>query len=575
MSKTIKGINASEGISQAKVLRIIEEELDLSKKIGKPEIEIKTLNQAVVKASEQIKQLITNASKNNLGEDKLAIFNAHLQIANDPSMIDEIKVIIKNQNCNAGYALATIQQKYVNLFSNMDNEYMQERAADIKDVCHRIQLIIANKTEVDLASISEKVILVSDDLTPSQTAILNKEYVLGFATNIGGRTSHAAIMARSLGIPAVLGLKNITSSCSDGDQLIINGNAGYVIINPTEKEIIGHQTLIATQKQEKLLLEKYKNKNTFTKDNQAIEVAGNIGSPKDVAQVNEVGGEAVGLFRSEFLYMDSPEWPTEETQYNAYKEALILMNGKRVVIRTLDIGGDKTLDYFKFPVEMNPFLGYRAIRLCLDRKEIFRTQLRALLRASNHGKLAIMFPLIATVQELKDSIAFLDETKAELTKENITFANDIEIGMMIEVPAAAVIAEKLAKYVDFFSIGTNDLIQYTMAADRMNESVSYLYQPLNPSILTLVNNVIIAGKKHNIWTGMCGEMAGDPAAVSILVGMGIHELSMSASSILRTRALIAKLEIPQVQKLAQAALDCETAEEVQKLVDEFNEKINK
>ncbi len=575
MSKIIKGINASEGIAQAKVLRIVEEELNLSLKKSDSVTEIKVLDDAVIKTLAAINKLMENVSKNNLGDDKLAIFQAHLQIANDPSMISEIKTIIEKENCNAAYALAIVQKKYVNLFANMDDEYMKERAADIKDVCYRMQLIIANKAEVDLAAIDEKVILVSDDLTPSQTAVLNKKYVLGFATNIGGRTSHAAIMARSLGIPAVLGLKNITTNCQDGQIIIINGDAGYVIIEPSEKEIIEHKALIAQNEKEKLLLNKYKNKSTLTKDNHPIEVAGNIGNPKDVEAITKVGGEAVGLFRSEFLYMDSREWPTEETQFQAYKEALTLMHGKRVVIRTLDIGGDKTLDYFKFPAEMNPFLGYRAIRLCLDRKDIFRTQLRALLRASNYGKLAIMFPLIATVEELKNAIAFLDKVKAELISEKITFKKDIEVGMMIEVPAAAIVADKLAKYVDFFSIGTNDLIQYTMAADRMNETVAYLYQPLNPSILRLVDLVIKAGQKHNVWTGMCGEMAGDVSAVPILVGMGIHELSMSASSILRTRALIAKLTLLEAQALTNKALECETAAEVQKLVDDFNKEINK
>ncbi len=570
MNKIIKGINASEGIAQAKVLRIIEEELDLSKKQADPKAEFSKLDAAILETEKQINDLIKNATKNNLDEDKLAIFNAHLQIAKDPTMIKEMKQIIEANNCNVAYALAQVQKKYVDIFANMDDSYMQERAADIKDVCHRMQLIIAHKTEVDLSAISEQVILVSEDLTPSQTAVLNKKYVLGFATNIGGRTSHAAIMARSLGIPAVLGLKNITNNCQDGQVMIINGNDGYVIIAPDEAEITKHKNLIKTQAIEAELLKKYINVATFTKDNIAIELAANIGNPNDVLPVVEVGGEAVGLFRSEFLYMDSTEWPTEETQFQSYKQALTLMGNKRVIIRTLDIGGDKTLNYFKFPEEMNPFLGYRAIRLCLDRKEIFRTQLRALLRASNHGTLAIMFPLIATVQELKESIAFLDKIKAELTSEKISFDQNIEVGMMIEIPAAAVLAEKFAKYVDFFSIGTNDLIQYTMAADRMNESVAYLYQPLNPSILTLVNNVIKAGKKHNVWTGMCGEMAGDVSAVPILIGMGIHELSMSASSILRTRAQIAQINMPDAKALAQRALDCETAEEVQILVDKFN-----
>ncbi len=573
MSKLIKGIGASEGIAFTKVLLIEEVELDLTKKKSVAEDEIKLFNNAIEKAVKQITKLISSAIKNNLGEEKAAIFEAHLQIANDPSMTQEVITLIKTENCNAGYALDKVSKKYIAMFEAIDDAYMRERSADIKDVSRRMQMIIANKAEVDLSAISEKVIIVAEDLTPSQTAVLNKKYILGFATNIGGRTSHAAIMARSLGIPAVLGLKTITKDVRNGEILILNGQKGYVIINPTTEEINEHKTLLVEEEKTKELLKKFKNKKTLTKDNVHFELAGNIGNPKDVVAVNEAGGEAVGLFRSEFLYMESDQWPTEDTQYESYKESLVAMKGKRVIIRTLDIGGDKTLNYFKFPEEMNPFLGYRAIRLCLDRKEIFRTQLRALLRASMHGQLSIMFPLIATVKELKDALKFLDKVKAELDTEKIAYNKNIEVGMMMEVPAAAVIADKLAKYVDFFSIGTNDLIQYTMAADRMNETVAYLYEPLNPSILTLVNNIIQSGKKHNVWTGMCGEMAADHLAVPVLIGMGIHELSVSASSILRTRAQISQLTIKDTQELAAQVLECETAQEVEKLVLAFNKKV--
>ena len=565
----LKGIGASTGISIAKVFKLEEVEVKITNTKGEPAVEIKKVEDAIKVAMKQIEDIKAVALK-NLGPEEAAIFDAHIQVASDPAMLGEIKTLIESDKVNAIFATDKITSNYVEMFSSMDDEYMKERAADIKDVAKRIINAIAGVKTVDLSAINEEVIIVAEDLTPSDTAQLNKKYVKGFATNIGGRTSHSAIMARSLEIPAVLGLKEITSKTKDGDMISLDGESGEVIIKPTATEIkelkVKEEELIKFEKESKAFI----GKESKTIDGHEVELAGNIGSPNDVEGVTKNDGEAVGLFRSEFLYMDAKDWPTEEEQFESYKKALEGMKGKRVVVRTLDIGGDKTLTYFKFPEEMNPFLGYRAVRLTLDKKDIFKTQLRALFRASAFGKLAIMFPMIATIDEFKQSKALAEEAKAELKKEGIKFADDVEIGMMMEIPAAAVMAKQFAKHADFFSIGTNDLMQYTMAADRMNEKVSYLYQPLNPAILTLIKYIIEGAHSEGKWAGMCGEMAGDSRAVPILLGLGLDEFSMSATSILKVRMQISKIKFEDAKKLALKAVDMSTQDEVQKLVDQFN-----
>ncbi len=418
--------------------------------------------------------------------------------------------------------------------------------------------------------IDEEVIVVAHDLTPSDTAQLNREFVKAFVTDIGGRTSHSAIMARSLEIPAIVGTKDITSLVKEGDLIIIDGLEGDVIVHPETSDVTTYETKAKAFASQKAEWDKLKDEPTTTADGKHIELAANIGTPKDLVGVKSNGGEAVGLYRTEFLYMDSPDFPTEEAQFEAYKEVLEGMEGKAVVVRTMDIGGDKELPYLTLPHEMNPFLGYRAIRICLAQPDMFRTQLRALLRASVFGQLRIMFPMIATLQEFRQAKGMLLEEKAKLVSEGVEVSENIEVGIMIEIPAAAVIADKFAKEVDFFSIGTNDLIQYTMAADRMNERVSYLYQPYNPSILRLIKNVIDASHKEGKWTGMCGEMAGDQTAVPLLVGLGLDEFSMSASSILKTRSLMKRLDTKQMAELADKAInDCDTADEVAKLVETY------
>ncbi|AHF58245.1 phosphoenolpyruvate--protein phosphotransferase [Spiroplasma eriocheiris] len=568
MSNKIKGIGSSNGIAIAKVFKLEEPRLNIEKTtIDNVDDEIKLLDQAIIKAKGDIEKLQKIALE-KLGAEKAAIFEAHGQILQDPVMLDEAKGIINNEKLNAAYAIDNVAKKYIAMFSEMDDPYFKERASDIKDVTDRLVKYILDVPVLDLATINEEVIIVANDLTPSQTAQLDPQYAKGFACDMGGRTSHAAIMARSLEIPAVLGLKNITTLAHHGDDIIIDGTTGEVILKPEPNEIKEWTDKKAAfiKKQQELLT--FKDKPTVSKDGfKGFTLEGNIGSPKDVQGVLDNGGEGVGLFRSEFLYMDNDHFPTEDEQFVAYKAALEGMQGRPVIIRTLDIGGDKKLSYFEFPEEMNPFLGYRAIRLCLDREDVFRTQLRALLRASAFGKLGIMFPMIATIDEFKKAKAITLEEKANLLKEGHKVADNVEIGMMMEVPAAAVLADQFAKHADFFSIGTNDLIQYTMAADRMSQFVSYLYQPYNPSILRLLKTIIDGAHKEGKWVGMCGEMAGEPLAIPILMGMKLDYFSMSATSILRARSIISKLDTNEMAKLAETVLSCETSEEVINLVE--------
>lgn len=572
MSKKLQGIGASPGVSVAKIFELVETHVDIKDdKIIDTIKEIEKVHEAIKDTIIQIEKIKAKALI-NLGEEEASVFDAHIQVASDPAMSSEIIDMINKEKFNSLYATSIITNKYSQMFETMDDVYMKERAADIKDVSKRIINSLAGVKSTDVSSIDEEVIVVAVDLTPSDTAQLNKKFVKGFITDIGGRTSHAAIMARSLEIPAVLGLNDITKQVKNGDLVSMNGDSGEILINPTEEEIIDLKTIAKELEESKKLDATFKGKETKTMDDHEVELAANIGSPKDVEGANEYDAEGVGLFRSEFLYMDAKDWPSEDEQFESYSKVLKGMNGKRVVIRTLDIGGDKILDYFEFPEEMNPFLGYRAIRLSLDKKDIFQTQLRALLRASVNGRLAIMFPMIATVNEFLDAKNEYEKAKVSLTKEGVKFADNIEVGMMVEIPAAAVISRQFAKHVDFMSIGTNDLMQYTMAADRMNEKVSYLYQPLNPSMITLINMIIQGAHAEGKWVGMCGEMAGDKNAIPLLVGMGLDEFSMSSTSILSARRQISGIKISDAQELVKKALEQSTQEEIQELVQTFNKK---
>ncbi|MEG0496429.1 MAG: phosphoenolpyruvate--protein phosphotransferase, partial [Carnobacterium sp.] len=506
-----------------------------------------------------------------LGEEEAQVFDAHLMVLSDPELIGGIESNISDNKVNAESALKEVTDMFIGIFEGMeDNPYMQERAADIKDVTKRVLSHLLGVRLPNPSMIDEEVIVIAHDLTPSDTAQLNRKYVKAFVTDIGGRTSHSAIMARSLEIPAIVGTKTITDLVKEGDIIVVDGLEGDVLVHPEEKDISFYEEKAKQFENQKAEWNKLRNEETYTADGKHIELAANIGTPKDLVGVKNNGAEAIGLYRTEFLYMDSPDFPTEDAQFEAYKTILEGMGDKAVVVRTMDIGGDKELPYLTLPHEMNPFLGYRAIRICLAEPEMFKTQLRALLRASVFGKLRIMFPMIATLGEFRKAKSMLLEEKEKLVNEGIAVSEDIEVGIMIEIPAAAVLADKFAKEVDFFSIGTNDLIQYTMAADRMNEQVSYLYQPYNPSILRLIKNVIDASHKEGKWTGMCGEMAGDQTAVPLLMGLGLDEFSMSASSILKTRSLMKRLDTVKMTELANRAInDCDTAEEVVSLVEEY------
>ncbi|HJA90299.1 MAG TPA: phosphoenolpyruvate--protein phosphotransferase [Candidatus Jeotgalibaca merdavium] len=576
MENRLMGIAASDGIAIGKAYLLTEPDLTFAKKtIDNPEGEITRLLDSFENAKSEV-QAIRDHVAIAVGEEEAQVFDAHVMVLSDPEMLDTIKSNITDNKVNAEQALADVSGMFIAMFEGMvDNPYMQERAADIRDVTERVMGHLLGVKIPSPSTIKEEVVIVAKDLTPSDTAQLNRQYVKGFVTDIGGRTSHSAIMARSLEIPAVVGTKTITELAADGVMVIIDGLEGNIIVNPDEATLAEYkekQTSFETQKEE---WAKLKDAETVTKDGKHVELAANIGTPKDLQGVNDNGAEAIGLYRTEFLYMDSEQFPTEQEQFEAYKAVLEGMNGKAVVVRTMDIGGDKELPYLQLPEEMNPFLGYRAIRICLAEPDMFRTQLRALLRASVYGKLRIMFPMIATLNEFREAKQMLEEEKAKLVAEGQSVSDDIEVGIMIEIPAAAVLAHQFAKEVDFFSVGTNDLIQYTMAADRMNERVSYLYQPYNPAILTLLKHVIDSAHAEGKWVGMCGEMAGDQTAVPLLLGLGLDEFSMSASSILKTRSLLAKLDSKEMEALAHKAInECSTVEEVIALVEELTESLS-
>ncbi|MGZ0042479.1 phosphoenolpyruvate--protein phosphotransferase [Paenibacillus ottowii] len=562
----ISGIAASAGIAIARAFILEHPNYAVERRaVGDVEAEIARLDAALAESQTELES-IKEKTLRELGEKKAEIFASHLLILNDPELIDPVKAKIRDEQLNADYALDEVATQFISMFENMKSAYLQERASDMRDVTKRVLNHLLGVHFVSPAEIAEETIVLAEDLTPSDTAQLNREFVKGFATNIGGRTSHSAIMARSLEIPAVVGTKNILSQAKSGDLIIVDGLDGHVFVNPTEEIVAEYRAKQVAYDKQREEWRKLRGEATVSVDGVHVELAANIGTPNDVAGVLDNGGEGVGLYRTEFLYMGRDKLPSEEVQYTAYKTVLEKMEGKPVVVRTLDIGGDKELPYLDLPKEMNPFLGFRAIRLCLDRQDIFRTQLRALLRASVHGNLRVMFPMIATLNEFREAKAVLLEEKEKLVAEGVAVSEEIQLGIMVEIPSTAVLADQFAKEVDFFSIGTNDLIQYTMAADRMNERVSYLYQPYNPSILRLVKMVIDAAHREGRWVGMCGEMAGDATAIPLLLGLGLDEFSMSATSILPARSQISKLSRADMEKLAAKALDMQTAEQVVELV---------
>ena len=561
----IQGIAVSQGIAFANAYCLKEPDLSYEEiKVADVDAELERFKVAVMKTKAELQEIYEIAQK-KFGAEKAAIFAAHLLVLEDPEMLAAIEAKIQT-GMNAEFALDEASNMFIAMFEGLDNVYMQERVSDIRDVSKRVLANLLGVEMVDMNRLASDVIIVSKDLTPSMTAMLDTKYVKGFITDIGGKTSHSAILARTLEIPAVVGTKNATVDIQHGVPIILDGTNGKIIVNAT-LEVSGfyrRQQRIHNEENEELL--QYRSLPSISADGFSVEIAGNIGNPEDAEMVINAGGDGIGLFRTEFLYMERRELPTEEEQFQAYKSVLEKMQGKPTIVRTLDIGGDKNLPYLKLADEMNPFLGYRAIRISLTQQEMFRVQLRALLRASAYGNLKIMFPMIATLGEFKMAKAILLEEKQNLEIGGCPVSETLEVGMMIEIPSAAIIADLFAKEVDFFSIGTNDLIQYTLAADRMNENVSYLYQPYHPAVLRLIKNVIDAAHHQGKWVGMCGEMAADEIALPILLGFGLNEFSMSASSILKTRAHIAKLSKQQLMTHNERILLLSTSAEVEEYV---------
>lgn len=568
MSKVVKGIAASDGIGIAEAYLLVDPDLSFDKKkIEDTDAEYQRVDKAFADSIDELNKIKENA-KDRLGDDELAVFDAHIAILSDPEMKKQIQQEIEGQKVTAEQATTDVMDMFSDTLAAMkDNQYMQERAADVKDVEKRALSHLLGKQLPNIAAIDKPVVIVAHEITPSDTSQMDKKFVKGMVTDLGGRTSHAAIMSRTLRIPAIVGSENITSSVKSGQQIIVDGLNGDAIVDPSDDEVDEYQKKAADFEKERAEWAKMVDAPSKSKDGKDFEIAANIGTPDDVVDAVKQGADGVGLFRSEFLYMGSDHMPTEDEQFEAYKKAVVGLKGKPVVVRTLDIGGDKPLDYLPLPKEMNPFLGYRAIRISLhDPEKIFKPQLRALIRASEFGPISIMFPMIGTLAELRAAKKVYNECVEELQKDHPGIGKNVQIGMMIEVPLAAINADKMAEEVDFFSIGTNDLIQYNFAADRGNDAVSYLYQPLNPAFLGLINHVIKAAHRHNTKAAMCGEMAGDELALPLLMGMGLDEYSMSATSILRTRSMMSKLDTKDCAALVEKTLDMDTQEDVEKLV---------
>lgn len=568
MAKDVKGIAASDGIGIAPAYLLVDPDLSYDKvKVDDTAAEYARVEKAFQDSIEELTQIKENA-KDRLGEEELGVFDAHIAILSDPEMLGQIKDDIENNHTGAEEAVDKVTTAFADMLAAMtDNAYMQERAADVKDVAKRAMSHLLGKQLLNIAGINSPVVIVAHEITPSDTSQMDAKFVKGIVTDLGGRTSHAAIMSRTLRIPAIVGSNEITTSVEHGQMMIVDGLNGDAIIDPSDDQVKEYEAKAEAFEAERAEWAKLVDAPSVSKDGKGFEIAANIGTPDDTEDAIKQGADGVGLFRSEFLYMDNDHMPSEDEQFEAYKKAVVGMNGKPVVVRTMDIGGDKPLDYMPLPKEENPFLGYRAIRICLDRPELFKTQLRALVRASEFGPVSIMFPMIATVAELRQAKAIFEEAKAEVQKDHPGLGDDVKIGMMIEIPLAALNAAQLAKEVDFFSIGTNDLIQYSFAADRGNEAVSYLYQPLNPAFLSLVKHVITSAHENGAKAAMCGEMAGDEMALPLLMGMGLDEYSMSATSILRTRSMMKKLDTKEwAGYVDEIIANCATVEEVQDFV---------
>lgn len=554
----LKGKGVSEGIGLGKVVILRNDEIKPEKvQIEDVILEKEKFYDAVSKVQNEIEELIKQIS----GTEK-DIMQAYLMILQDPTLIQETIEIIEKEKCNAAYATEIGFNTIIQTFEEMDDPYMAARSADIADMKKKVLYKILNKEEINLSQLPSNTILITSELTTSDTAKLNLNNIAGIITEVGGVNSHMAIMARTHEIPAVVGVKQIIKQVKDGDLIAINGETGEIFINPSKEEWTRFEEIRENSKKEKEKLETYKKEISATKDGHHVELLANIGGPQDIELVMKNTAEGVGLFRSEFLYMNSEDFPTEKEQFEAYKKVAEKLQNKRIVIRTLDIGGDKNLKYMKLPKEDNPFLGYRAIRIFLDNISLFKVQLRAILRASAYGNLAIMIPMISSIEELRESKKIIQEVKDELRTKQIPFNENIEIGIMIEIPSAALMAEELAKECDFFSIGTNDLIQYTIAVERGNEKVSNLYTHFHPAVIRLIKSTIDGAHKNNILCGMCGEAAGDPMFIPLLIGLGLDEFSMNANKILQARKLIRELNFQDCKQIAQNVLKLNSSEEV-------------
>ncbi|MGI1802164.1 phosphoenolpyruvate--protein phosphotransferase [Limosilactobacillus reuteri] len=571
METQINGIAASDGVGIAPAYLLTKPNLSFEKyHISDPDSEKARLHRAFEKIIQKLKET-KKKLVNKLNAEDLAIFDTHIAILNDPEMIKQVENRITNQRLNAESAFAEVITKMIKTLQAMTgNEYMQERASDFQNIQDQVLAVLEGKKLPNLRELDHPVIVVAHSIGPADTSQMDGRFVKGIITDLGGRTSHAAIMARSLQIPAIVGCNDITKKVQNGQRVIVDGFEGSAIVEPSTNDVIQYQKIADKFMNVRQQWKKIINQPSVTADGQRYKISANIGSSVDISSAIENGADGVGLFRTEFLYMKSDHLPTEEEQFNAYRRAVDQLNGKRLVVRTLDIGGDKPLQFMPLPKEMNPFLGYRAIRIALDRPEMFRTQLRALLRASEFGKINIMFPMITTLEELRAAKKIYYEEQQKLAVDHPGIGRDIHLGIMIEVPLAALNADRLAAEVDFFSIGTNDLIQYCFAADRGNDSVSYLYQPLNPTFLKLIKHIIDAGHAHDTTVAMCGEMAGDRYALPLLIGMGLDVYSMSASSILRTRSMMKQLDSKKCQKLYQQAVTtCDSMTGVKKLVQDW------
>ncbi|ELF0087898.1 phosphoenolpyruvate-protein phosphotransferase PtsI [Salmonella enterica subsp. enterica serovar Enteritidis] len=570
----ISGILASPGIAFGKALLLKEDEIVIDRKkisADKVDQEVERFLSGRAKASAQLEAIKTKAGE-TFGEEKEAIFEGHIMLLEDEELEQEIIALIKDKHMTADAAAHEVIEGQATALEELDDEYLKERAADVRDIGKRLLRNILGLAIIDLNAIQEEVILVASDLTPSETAQLNLQKVLGFITDAGGRTSHTSIMARSLELPAIVGTGSVTAQVKNGDYLILDAVNNQVYVNPTNdviEQLRAVQEQVATEKAE---LAKLKDLPAITLDGHQVEVCANIGTVRDVEGAERNGAEGVGLYRTEFLFMDRDALPTEEEQFAAYKAVAEACGSQAVIVRTMDIGGDKELPYMNFPKEENPFLGWRAVRIAMDRKEILRDQVRAILRASAFGKLRIMFPMIISVEEVRALRKEIEIYKQELRDEGKAFDESIEIGVMVETPAAATIARHLAKEVDFFSIGTNDLTQYTLAVDRGNDMISHLYQPMSPSVLNLIKQVIDASHAEGKWTGMCGELAGDERATLLLLGMGLDEFSMSAISIPRIKKIIRNTNFEDAKVLAEQALAQPTTDELMTLVNKFIEE---